>query len=552
MATNIDRAVAKAINKLEPTMLVAFLDSFQDIRSSYRLNKITAALRVGRVDEALRALQISPEFFAPMDAAISQAFREGGVGFVSNIPNNATSSGIVASPRFNSRLPRSETWLRNHINVLAANISNEQALAAREAIVRGISTTQSRSSIALDIIGRVNSQGLRQGGIIGLSGPQINNLTAARVELASGDPKQLRNYLRRSLRDRRFDSKVKEAILSGKPISPKDVARYTGKYSNRMLRARGKVIAHHETIAAANAGRHEGMRQIVDNGVINARQIKRKWNSQGDANVRDTHSNLNGKTVTGIEEPFVSSSGARMMHPHDTSMGAGAAEIANCRCYETTVVKKKSELDVDVLQPTGSFQTTLAVQPKPKPKPKPKKPKPKKPKPVAPWAENIAGWNKLTPEAQANLQKITALTSKDDLVAALAGGADISNVQMVAGKKFLGALVKGADLTMSRRFDLSANIDVGGYAWAKYGFAPGIDEIRGVVGLFIQKVKDLKGVSIQDKQTLLAMLKPRNRDSFWALADSKFGKEIMLGSGWQGELALTDAVAMARFNNYVR
>ncbi len=69
------------------------------------------------------------------------------------------------------------------------------------------------------------------------------------------------------------------------------------------------------------------------------------WDSAGDKRTRHTHLELESryKRIGGIplDEPFVSSSGARMLYPGDTSLGAGADEIVNCRC--------RQQIDVDWL-----------------------------------------------------------------------------------------------------------------------------------------------------------------------------------------------------------
>ena len=41
---------------------------------------------------------------------------------------------------------------------------------------------------------------------------------------------------------------------------------------------------------------------------------------------------MNGQVVQGLDTPFVSPSGAMLRYPGDTSMGAGADEVAGCRC----------------------------------------------------------------------------------------------------------------------------------------------------------------------------------------------------------------------------
>ncbi len=42
-----------------------------------------------------------------------------------------------------------------------------------------------------------------------------------------------------------------------------------------------------------------------------------------------------------------------------------------------------------------------------------------------------------------------------------------------------------------------------------------------------------------------------NPKNLWKIADSSYGKKLLLGSGWSGVLSLTDKEAMARFKDYV-
>lgn len=56
----------------------------------------------------------------------------------------------------------------------------------------------------------------------------------------------------------------------------------------------------------------------------------KQWQTAGDTHVRETHEELEG-VIKHIDEPF--EVGAEMMmFPRDGSLGAGAEEIANCRC----------------------------------------------------------------------------------------------------------------------------------------------------------------------------------------------------------------------------
>lgn len=187
---------------------------------------------------------------------------------------------------------------------------------------------------ALDITGRINrATGRREGGILGLNSAQTDAVIRARQELLSGDPAQLRNYLTRARRDKRFDRLVEKALRDGRPVAKADADRITGRYKDRLLALRGETIARTETLAGLNAGKEEGIRQLIDSGKVKRSQVKKIWRATGDSRTRDSHMALNGAEA-GIDEAFTSPlTGARMMFPHDTSLGAPASETIQCRCY---------------------------------------------------------------------------------------------------------------------------------------------------------------------------------------------------------------------------
>lgn len=62
-------------------------------------------------------------------------------------------------------------------------------------------------------------------------------------------------------------------------------------------------------------------------------KTKKTWHTIIDGNEREWHEEVNGVTVP-IDEPF-EVGGELMNYPLDTSLGAGAANIANCRCWVT-------------------------------------------------------------------------------------------------------------------------------------------------------------------------------------------------------------------------
>ena len=93
---------------------------------------------------------------------------------------------------------------------------------------------------------------------------------------------------------------------------------------------RARRIAQTEVIAANNYGVYQSFIDLDPNG----EKYLKVWNTRLDGKQRDTHDSLNGK-ASDLYKPFVSASGARMMHPGDSSFGAPAEETINCRCVLT-------------------------------------------------------------------------------------------------------------------------------------------------------------------------------------------------------------------------
>lgn len=63
---------------------------------------------------------------------------------------------------------------------------------------------------------------------------------------------------------------------------------------------------------------------------VKAGKTKKKWIDVGDKRERKTHLEV-GETILPIDEPF-SVGDSLLQFPKDTSLGASADEIANCRC----------------------------------------------------------------------------------------------------------------------------------------------------------------------------------------------------------------------------
>ena len=321
------------LNEISPTFREAFEEAVADITSTAQMASLEAAIARGDTQAALRALNLGPEFWAPLDRAMTRVFEQGAVWqLAQTFPKRGRLAGLQI--RFDGRHHRAEAWTRQNGARLVAEVAASVKEAVAQTVEDGLVAGRNPRRVALDIAGKVNrATGRREGGIIGLTGQQARYVTNAREELENLDSA----YFRRKLRDGRFDRTIAKAIREGKPLTKADIDRITARYSDSLLKHRAEVIARTEALTALNAGRQEGIMQMADGGDIPRTAIKREWLSTPDSRTRDSHSSMN-RQVVGIDEPFVSPSGARMVFPGDKSLDAPTSETIQCRCSFRTRV----------------------------------------------------------------------------------------------------------------------------------------------------------------------------------------------------------------------
>lgn len=307
----------------------AFLAAIEDLRTSADLQRIVLAIQAGNIEAAIAALNLDAAAFDKLLDAFQQSYVAGGGAAVATMPGR-DASGARMVIRFSGRNPRAESWLREQSSVLVTRILDEQRTAVRQALVAGMEKGTAPRTIGLDIVGRIDkTTGKRAGGVLGLSGPQEQYLRSARAELASSDPADLKQYLTRARRDKRFDRTITKAIRDAQPV-PADIQRKAAtRYEARLLELRGQTIGRKEAMTSLHAGKHEAYLQAVESRSVAESDIRRTWRSAHDGRVRHTHALLNGDTV-GLREAFVSPGGARLMYPGDPS--APASETIGCRC----------------------------------------------------------------------------------------------------------------------------------------------------------------------------------------------------------------------------
>ena len=313
--------------KYDPALRAAFIAGISEIRAQARLAEVIAALERGDIQAAVDVLYIEREAYREFEAALSDAFTDGGVNTLQELSPIRDANGNRFVIRFNARDNAAEQILRLHSSTLITQIVADQREAVRQALTEGMARGDNPRKVGLDIVGRVDPATQRRtGGLLGLSAAQERYVSNASQELATGD---YAAYLTRERRDKRFDRMVMKAMRDGKPLSQADITRITGRYSARLLALRGEVIGRTEALRALHEGQYAALQQAIATGRVDARDVRLVWKATFDGRTRDTHAALHGETI-GWGETFQTFRGNRLRYPGDTM--APASETINCRC----------------------------------------------------------------------------------------------------------------------------------------------------------------------------------------------------------------------------
>lgn len=99
------------------------------------------------------------------------------------------------------------------------------------------------------------------------------------------------------------------------------------------------------------------------------------------------------------------------------------------------------------------------------------------------------------------------------------------------------------------RIEVHANIDVGGYAWGKYGFAAdGRNSINDVVRRAHRKLNEN---DLKDFSAWLESCEENDHFPMWELANRPYGKDVLLNSDWYGHIDLRNDQQRQIFEDYL-
>lgn len=323
------RLYAELVERHGRLIADAFFKAMADLRALADVQRVTAALEAGNIDAAVDALSLDPAVYNDVLEKVRAAHMEGGNTAAAAMPKRGL-DGVALAIRFDGRNLGAERILAEQSAKLITRMVAGDREVARRALTEGMVRGDNPKRVALDVVGRVSRvTGKREGGVLGLSAPQERAVAAARRELASSNPKLLRNYLRRPRRDKRFDRSVEKAILEGGALPKDKVGRMITAYSNSLLKRRGDVVGMHETFSAIESAKAEAYRQAVESGKVPAAAVTKTWRHFDSKNPRHQHVEIDGQTVA-LNDPFVMPDGTVMQHPHDPNAPVG--HTAGCLC----------------------------------------------------------------------------------------------------------------------------------------------------------------------------------------------------------------------------
>lgn len=314
--------IEQLVASMEPRVRRAFRQFLDVVRSDAVRREVRQALEAGGVEAALRvADQYAVILGDPLYRMFLDAAEQEVAALAAQVRRATRHAAIALS--FDPSYPRAAEIMRGNRLEFVRGFTAAQRQATRAALVEALQSGLGPVATA---------RAFRDS--IGLTEAQRLAVANYRRILETGDAAALE----RALRDRRFDPSVRRLLEDGDPLGARRIARMVERYRTRYLQYRAETIARTEALRTVNAARAEALAQVTERADIPPDAVTRTWRSTRDARVRDTHMWMDGQK-RGMDEPFVSPRGARLMYPGDASLGAPGSEIVNCRCVVMTSVK---------------------------------------------------------------------------------------------------------------------------------------------------------------------------------------------------------------------
>lgn len=170
-------------------------------------------------------------------------------------------------------------------------------------------------------------------GSIGLAPSQVEAVANYRRSLEDGSARAL-DY---QLRDRRSDGLVEDVIEGDRSFTDGQIDSIVGRYQERLVAFRARVIARNEAMRAVHEGDVDMWKLAAASGDVETKAIKRTWRTSHLKTVRPSHRTMDNQERA-LGEPFESGAGVALMYPHDPD--APASETSGCACVVVTRLRR--------------------------------------------------------------------------------------------------------------------------------------------------------------------------------------------------------------------
>jgi hypothetical protein len=285
-----------AKERFEPEFRREFLRAIDRLKQDFPFEQIVSLIESGQIEAAVEAVGLNPDAFDNLTAVTASAVAASAQETGRIVPPRDGPDGAKIRFAFRTGNPRAVEAVDNLNTEMMRGlrggpaITREGANAVREYIREGLRNGENPRKVARRLRGAFNAATQTyEGGILGLTDAQAQHVRNAEAQLRSGDKRQLRKYLGRKLRDRRFDRTILKAINDGTPLSEDTINKAVNGYSRKYIGFRAETVARDQMLSALQEGQEQALNQAIQDGHIREDQVVREWRTAADDRVRNAH-----------------------------------------------------------------------------------------------------------------------------------------------------------------------------------------------------------------------------------------------------------------------
>lgn len=326
--------------KIEPVLAKAIMDYLSAMQGGVNLQALADALQAGDVGKVIGLLASIDTGAAEAKAvdAVQQAVWGGAAMAAAQINTQISGAHFV----FDKLNPRLVTWLQTYSLGLIRQINDQTKEAIREKLTTGMTAGDNPIKVARQVKGAIGLTTKQAKAVANYRkeletfhlktkatgyglGQKIDRVNGRQVFKPDEDGSPKDGIDLRRLRDFRYDGQLKQAMTTGKPLTPAQVDKMVAAYERKYLRFRSETIARTEAMRTVNFGVQDAWRQAIETGKADETLVRRRWVVAYDERTCEVCSpipKMNPKRGVKFDQPFASPKGPVMLPPLHP----------NCRC----------------------------------------------------------------------------------------------------------------------------------------------------------------------------------------------------------------------------